>query len=373
MAVYKSNGKYYYRGSYKLDDKIIQYKRLAKGAKTKKEALELEDIFLNKARNTGFLSKNITFKFLVNDYLTYIEKVNLLKQSSYTDNIYVYTIINNYIGHYSINNLNKYIIQNFINDLSDKYSVKYTQKIYYYVKKVLDYAVFNDFLTFNVCNNVIVPIDKNLIKESMKYWTLDEFNVFINIVKTKPLYYALYNFLYFMGCRKGEALALKWSDINLKTKKVHIYKTATFGIKGIPYKVTTPKTKNSNRIITMPDRLCNIMLSWYDFNKSDQWFNDDVYIFGFDRPLAPENLRRTFKYDIDYVNNILKSKNNDLLPYIRIHDFRHSHASYLISLKLYDYDIAKRLGDTVETLHNVYAHWFDTADNDIVNAMNLNI
>lgn len=37
---------------------------------------------------------------------------------------------------------------------------------------------------------------------------------------------------------------------------------------------------------------------------------------------------------------------------------------------MYDYDIAKRLGDTVDTLHKTYAHWFENAEDDILNALN---
>lgn len=49
MAVYKSNNKYYYRGKYKdiCTGKYIQYKRLAKGAKSKKEAAKIEEIHQN--------------------------------------------------------------------------------------------------------------------------------------------------------------------------------------------------------------------------------------------------------------------------------------------------------------------------------------
>ena len=76
-------------------------------------------------------------------------------------------------------------------------------------------------------------------------------------------------------------------------------------------------------------------------------------------------------YDDAY--NKAKEK-DDGLPKIRIHDFRHSHASFLINnmagAGFSDFDIAKRLGDTVETLHNTYAHWFDTKDKSIVDMMN---
>lgn len=37
-----------------------------------------------------------------------------------------------------------------------------------------------------------------------------------------------------------------------------------------------------------------------------------------------------------------------------------------------DYDIAKRLGDTRETIFNTYAHWFKEKDQGIIDMMNSN-
>lgn len=34
-----------------------------------------------------------------------------------------------------------------------------------------------------------------------------------------------------------------------------------------------------------------------------------------------------------------------------------------------DFDVAKRLGDTVQTLHNTYAHWFKQRDKSIIDFM----
>ena len=64
------------------------------------------------------------------------------------------------------------------------------------------------------------------------------------------------------------------------------------------------------------------------------------------------------------------------IPSIRIHDLRHSHASYLINnmaAGFTDFDIAKRLGDTVSTLHSTYAHWFKSADKSIIDFMDKDI
>ena len=65
-----------------------------------------------------------------------------------------------------------------------------------------------------------------------------------------------------------------------------------------------------------------------------------------------------------------------ILPDIRIHDLRHSHASYLInnmSDQFTVYDIAKRIGDTVDTVLNTYAHWFKDADRKVVNTIDQQI
>lgn len=37
------------------------------------------------------------------------------------------------------------------------------------------------------------------------------------------------------------------------------------------------------------------------------------------------------------------------------------------------YDIAKRIGDTVDTVLNTYAHWFKDADRKVVNAIDQQI
>ena len=74
---------------------------------------------------------------------------------------------------------------------------------------------------------------------------------------------------------------------------------------------------------------------------------------------------------------------DNIIPYVifrfherisicRFHELSHSHASFLInnmSAGFTDFDIAKRLGDTVATLHNTYAHWLKAADKGIIDFM----
>ena len=55
---------------------------------------------------------------------------------------------------------------------------------------------------------------------------------------------------------------------------------------------------------------------------------------------------------------------------IRIHDFRHSHVSVCISLGFSAFDIAKRLGHTVQMVNEIYGHMFTDRQLKMVDALN---
>lgn len=100
-------------------------------------------------------------------------------------------------------------------------------------------------------------------------------------------------------------------------------------------------------------------------------FSENCYVFGYDRPMPEERPRR---YMIKVLDKLNEDKPEDQqLKKIRIHDFRHSHASWLINnmgkYNFSDYDIAIRLDDTVQMLHSTYAHQFKDAGRNIIEFM----
>ena len=121
----------------------------------------------------------------------------------------------------------------------------------------------------------------------------------------------------------------------------------------------------------MPKRIHDSLKELYKTQKEYEGFTQDCFVFGFDKPLDPETVRRVKREKVNAANEKDENKNKQL-ELIRVHDFRHSHASYLInnmSDQFTDFDVAKRLGDTVQTLHNTYAHWFKQRDKSIIDFM----
>ena len=62
----------------------------------------------------------------------------------------------------------------------------------------------------------VEPFKKPNIKTEMKFWTYNEFNKFINTFDNDLTYKTFFSFLYYTGCRIGEALALNFNEQSVK-------------------------------------------------------------------------------------------------------------------------------------------------------------
>lgn len=194
----------------------------------------------------------------------------------------------------------------------------------------------------------------------MQVWTESEFKQFIASVDNLT-YKTLFSFLYLTGCRKGEALALSWSDINLDSGIVHIEKHCDFHVKGEPYKIfDTPKNLYSIRDVYLPNNLIELLKQ----HKAAQKAKESDFVFCGKAPLPAETIRREFHRYSDLAS----------VKRIRIHDLRHSHASFLISKGQDIVTVAHRLGhkDIVQTL-NTYSHFMPNKQKEMLEIMEINI
>ena len=186
-----------------------------------------------------------------------------------------------------------------------------------------------------------MPRSPEVEEKEMQVWSSNEFAAFCTNFTGDIVYKTFFRFLFYTGCRKGEALALTKDCVFIEQNKVKINKSLTRKVHDATYKITTPKNKQSNRTIIIPafvtEELNNLM------SKSDGDF-----VFGGKEPLKDRTVDRQFQ-------NAIKAAG---IKKIRIHDLRHSHASYLVSQGCSIVSVSKRLGhkDTKETL-NTYSHF----------------
>lgn len=355
MAVYKDKKRnsWYFR-TY-IEDKFGNKKQISRsGFETKRETKEEESKFLLEIKREY---ADITFQELYDIYI--ISKKQNLKPQSLRS---IISRFNNYIlpyfKDYKINKINHKVYLDWKeNIIQNDFSYKYNSSLHGAVVSILNYAISFYGLESNIASKV-GNFSKKAYIPKVDFWTYEEFKQFINVVDDN-LYSTLYKTLYYTGMRLGECLALNWNDI--KNNYIHVEKTISKEQNNGQYYITSPKTKKSNRKILLDDETIKLLNELKVFYQNHVGFSENWFVFGGLNPLSQTTVgRRKDEY-------CLKAN----VKRIRIHDFRHSHATLLLSRGVPITVISKRLGhaDMTMTL-NTYSHLVPEDEDKAINIIN---
>ncbi|WP_455046221.1 tyrosine-type recombinase/integrase [Leptotrichia trevisanii] len=307
-------------------------KKKKRGFKRQSDAKKWEVEFINSLS----LTSDITFGNLYKEFIADF-KVRARTSTVETRKLIVYKHILPFFENFKIRDITPKIIREWQNMLlNQNYSLNYLRTISQLLSSIFKYA--EKF--YNLKNNpykISGPIGSTERKKEFNIWTEEDFSIFIKDIK-EPVFSIAFKILFLCGLRVGELLALTFEDINFETNEIDINKTISRDITGTT--VAPPKTKNSIRTIYCPEDLVkeieNYKTSFYEFDEKERLF-----------PFSYDALRRRL---------VSISKKCDLKQ-IRIHDFRHSHASYLLYKKVDIAAVSKRLGHkNIKVTLETYAH-----------------
>lgn len=352
MAVKKgTDGIWYFAVRYKDPFGKTKQKKIRNKNWIKRDALNAERDFLLSVKDGV---STITFDELFKLYID--ERSNKIKRKSiYNITMLVNKQISPIFGEMPIDKITLGHIQKWQNSLlNSEYSNRYTYKIQEQFKTVINFGLRYEYIDKNPFKIPIVQ-NRNEFKKEMLFWEQEEWNQFIQFVDN-PVYFALFSTLYWTGIRIGEAQGLQIKDFDYENKEIHITKTYN----PIHKELTTPKTQNSYRTVTITDNLTKLLEGLKQRYKVYVGYNDECFLFGFDEPLANNTIRR-------YFNNYIELAN---VKKIRIHDLRHSHVSLLRHHGFDRYEVAKRLGHTPAMVDNTYTHWFEKSQKEMRDKLN---
>lgn len=356
MAINKTKeGIYYYSIRYKdKNGNVIQKKSQNSKWKTKREVREAINVFLDS------INKKESSKMSYNDLhcLFINEKSNVCKQRTITtyEEAHKYHI-SKFFGEMLISEITTEDIIRWQNNLlKTKYKNSYLKTLQDIFKRVLLWGIKNDYLKQNPykCERA----KRHEIKKEMDIFTPDDYSKFKSVIEDN-MWAIVFDVLYWTGIRKGELMALRFRDINLNDSEITVSKTYD-----TRNRITTPpKTSNSYRTVVIPTSLKENLSNYIEEQKNIIGYNDDLFLFGFHKPLPPSTLdNRKIKY--------CKMAGVDL---IRIHDFRHSHVSLLINDGIDDFVISKRLGHSRDMVNNTYGHMFKNRGKEVINTLDKRI
>lgn len=330
---------------YYTDYKNERRKKHRRGFNTKKEALEFEREFLAQSQ----FSIEMTFKSLYSLYHSDMES-RIKKTTMETKEYIVNTKLLPFFEKMKVKDIKPIHIRKWQTDLLKmEYSKTYLKTIYNQLTAIFNYAIRFHNLDKNPCH-IAGSIGKKDADE-MQILSLQEFNKMIDCVTDKENKF-FYIILFWTGMRKGELLALTYEDVDFENKTIMINKN--FQIVKKEKLITDPKTPRGRRVIAVNDVVLNCIKElWntsYKPNKTDKIFY-----------LSKDSLKRQ-------LDTACKKAG---VPRIRVHDLRHSHASYLLSNGVNIVILSRRLGhEKVQTTLNIYCHICPSSEdrlNDVLN------
>lgn len=316
-----------------------------RGFEKQKEAKDAERAFLDKLQS----NPQMTMQSLVELYID--DMRNRLRLSTMNNKEHmIRTKVLPYFAKLKLNDIKPTIIRQWQNELmSQGFSETYLKSINNQLCAILNYAVKYYGLHENPCHKA-GSMGKKHAKE-MHFWTKDEYLQFSESIANRPQSHMIFQLLYWCGIREGELLALSIKDIDLEEKVITINKSYQ-RINGEDI-ITEPKTPKSNRVIALPDFLCDELKSYFDllYNK---------------KPNA-----RIFEVTKSYLyHEMNRGCTLSGVKKIRVHDLRHSHASLLIELGFSPLLIAERLGhENIETTLNTYSHLYPHKQAELANTL----
>ncbi|MBF0818964.1 tyrosine-type recombinase/integrase [Streptococcus acidominimus] len=220
-------------------------------------------------------------------------------------------------------------------------------------KRILQYAVTMQLIPYNPARDVIVPRKLAKGDEKIKYLDNHELKQFLAYLDKldqssyENLFdFVLYKFLLATGCRIGEALALEWSDIDLKNGTVSITKTLNRYLE-----TNTPKSKAGLRNVEIDKATVSLLKQYKNRQQLEAWQlgKTETVIFStfVSRYPCPSSLRKRLK----------RHFSNARVSGVGFHGFRHTHASIVMNAGIGYKELQHRLGhSTLAMTMDTYSH-----------------
>ena len=187
---------------------------------------------------------------------------------------------------------------------------------------------------------------------SLDFWTVDEYQKFIQTMVPGGRYYLIFEILFWTGCRIGELLALTPKDVDFERNQISI--TKTYYRTERQDVITEPKTKQSVRLIEitkfLKQEIKDFIDSHYEVPENERLF-----------PIVQEAVQHKMKHQMEKAG----------VKKIRVHDLRHSHIALLIEKGMQPLVIAQRVGhDSVNTTMNIYGHLYPNKQKQVADLLN---
>jgi len=266
-----------------------------------------------------------------------------------------------YFQNIQLDDLSYKLYQKFINHLiENNYSKRTVEIVHGTMYGAIQKAKILRKIHDNPCTDVSIYSAKEKRekenKAAIKFIPYDKIEPFLDAaLADNYTYYIFFRFLIETGVRKGEALALQWSNVDLSSNRIRIEQSLDYEAASDDELFSDTKTYHSVREIPITNRLAMDLRS----HKVRQ--NDNIF-----------RLKKAYKSDLDLVfcrengsplpkstlfNAFRRILEKAGLPSLSIHTLRHTHAVLLLESNVEMKYIQEALGHgSMQITSDIYTH-----------------
>jgi integrase len=346
-------GSVYQRSDGKWEVRLwVGSRRLQRTVSTQREALALRDQLKAQAQS-GLTPSNVTVGEVLDDFMDHGERIRDWAPAttrSYESAIRLH--IRPALGRRKLAALKVPDVQRWVNSLTEAgHSARHVAHVRGVLRSAVGHAQRMELVERNVGALVTVPRQRR-----------PEFNV-LSASQVRDLLatleghrlQGLFATAVMLGLRRGELIALRWSDVNLDIRSLDVRRTGARI--GGEYVEGPPKSARSRRTIAIPRVLVDELrrhrarIHAERLRLGPDWIDEDrAFPNESGGPLGATTIRKTLNGATDRAD----------LPHLRVHDCRHIAASMLIAVGGSLSAVQELLGHATQSLTaDLYAHLLD--------------
>lgn len=368
----RSDGRYMYRYTDSNGKRQAIYSKSLTDLRMKERQIARDKKELDEYVTTG-----ATVNFVFDRYISM--KTNL-KQNTRSNYLYIYDkFIRNSFGKRNINEI-KYsdVKQFYVSLLKEGLQVNTLDNIHSVLHPTFQLAVRDNVIRNNPSDGVMAELKKNDGKNKgvRHALTLAQQRAFLNYTANSPVYchwLPLFVFLFGSGCRIGEAVGIRWEDVNFEKKEISINHSLEYMLdenRKAEWHVSTPKTAAGIRLIPLLKDVEEALLEERQYQQETELANAAeidgmtgfLFTNRFGKLLLPNSVNRAIVRISDAYNaeeTVLAAREKRepiLIPHFSAHHIRHTFATRLCEHESNLKVIQSIMGHAdIATTMNIYA------------------
>ncbi|SLJ94597.1 MULTISPECIES: site-specific integrase [unclassified Paenibacillus] len=339
------------------------------GFSTKKEAENAARVLeYEHSQGVYVHEKNINFKEFSSEWLKMYSTAGKVKDSTIDVRKMCINRLMSYFAYIPLRDITRKNYQDMLFDLHDRgYSRETINSSQGTGKLIFNKAVELGIIKNNPTQYSIVPVKRETVEELENgdklpaFLEKEQLRAYLKTLKPKITCqeYAQLFLLAYTGMRIGELCVLKWSDVDFDEGLISITKTL-YSVKNNTrkFKLQTPKTKGSQRVITVTQNVLKVLKEIRNDQKEFKMLrmkeyveHDFIFVNRLKHPGYPE-MQKTLEEKMPRF-----SKLSGLQTKLTPHTFRHTHVSLLAEAGVSLEAIMERLGHQDDKITRmIYMH-----------------